>query len=137
MKTMAYGKVGGSIVTLLKRQKPSDADWDQYVALIRMLPPGQPYRVLVWSLGGSPTPEQRKRLDDVIGGHQKTSRVAVISDSMLVRGIVSAMRVVQPMYQSFSPSNIESAFRYLELSEGEIREASALVKRLQREIGEA
>lgn len=133
--TMAFGRVGGCIVTLIKKQRPSDAEWDAYVALVRTLPREIPYRVLVWSQGGAPTPEQRKRLDDAIGGLSRTSRVAVITDSILVRGIVSALRIVQPMYQAFSPSNMTGAFHYLELSERAREDAALVVDRLQRELG--
>jgi len=76
------------------------------------------YKALVISDGGGPNAPQRKELHDAIGkeGTSKT-RTVVVSDSQIVRFIVSASSLIVRNIRTFESNRFQEALGFLELPE--------------------
>jgi hypothetical protein len=99
------------LVAVHGRQAPSNSDWRAYVGL--WLANAERVRSnLVVTAGGGPSPQQRTE----ISKHPNINSfaTAVVSDSMLVRGIVTAISWSGKPIKAFSPREMELALGYLE-----------------------
>lgn len=113
-------KVGLLLIIRQNQNAPSDQDWDETLRLMTQNPLEMDrLKTLVVTDGGGPTPEQRKRLDRAMGG--KPVRTAVVSDSVKVRFIVSSVALLTAKIQSFKRTELEQAFKFLDLDARERR----------------
>lgn len=118
-KTMAFGIINVFVVIVHNEQTPSDEDWRSWVEfnfknVVEKTPVG---RYLIVSEGGAPTSAQRKMLHESMAAplsKDPTSiRTAVVTPSTFVRGVVTAMSWLDPIFRAFSPQDIASAYKYL------------------------
>ena len=87
-----------------------DEVWDGYVAaIVEHL--GPKLRCLVWNEGGRPTSDQQRRL--VVATHNAKVPVAVVSSSIAVRFIVSALALANRHVRYFPADQIHNALVYL------------------------
>jgi hypothetical protein len=102
--TMLYGECGGVLLCVHTADSPSMDEWEGYVEHCVRLPHAF-NRTLVVTDGGGPNAAQRRLLQDRYLGPQKARcreyRVAVMTDSAFVRGIVKALNWFNPDANSF------------------------------------
>ena len=123
---------GDLMIVVHTGQAPSDEEWTRYVAAVERMDP-EKLRTIVFTDGGAPNLEQREAINRALGG--KTSPGAVVSNSMLVRGAVTALSWFNPKIKAFSPSGTAAAFAYLGVPEVAVPDVWVMVKRLQHRLG--
>jgi len=127
---MNHKLVQGVLFVRHREQAVRDEDWDAMLAdVAQSLERGGALKILVRTDNAGPNVLQRSKLNQVVTAHGGTLQVAVLSSSVLVRGIVTAfswMRVVQ--IRSFGPEAHAAALAYLDVK---VRPDAA-----QRVIGE-
>jgi hypothetical protein len=111
---------------------PIQDEWEVYLATMRTLQPG--YRMVIFSSGGGPTTMQRRDLEQITEG-QDSARVAVITRSLLARGIVTAIRWFNREIKAFDPSHRQEAFVFLKLNKGEVEEVLRFAMAMAKELG--
>jgi hypothetical protein len=109
-KSLAFRRIdsSGSVVVVLGSKPPSDADWNLLVEAHKQ---GWPRRGLVVTAGGGPTAVQRQAVLDATGG--KGIPAAILTDSMMVRGIVTAISWFASQVRAFPPHDLEGALHHL------------------------
>lgn len=106
---------------------PPEAEWQQYVAVMKALQ-GPPHRVLVFSAGGGPSALQRKDIE-VVSKEHGSPRVATVTGDRIARGIVTALGWIRgETFKAFPPEDLESACRFIGLSDEEKSVAYAYTK---------
>lgn len=119
MKNMAFQKVGDYIVLVHNAMAPTDEEWDEWM---------QHYTyesILIITDGGAPTASQRKRLktrvDELRASpgyvpNKKEPKVATVTASSFVRGVLTALRwFYHDAYAAFPPDHINQALTYLDV----------------------
>lgn len=107
---------------------PTDEEWVHCVALCRERA-GRDSRFLVETRGGGPDAKQRKALAELMR-HEDT-RVAVLTDSIIARGILTALAWLGLPQRGFALDDVRAAGAYLQLSPEELTLASAELDRLR------
>ena len=116
--TLLCESLGNLVIYVASDETPSDADWDDYVALINAAAGADhSVRVAVFADGAAPTAMQRKSIAKLARTQRQKS--AVISDRLTARAVVTALRWMGIELRPFSPKAIDAAFDYLELSSHE------------------
>jgi hypothetical protein len=90
--------------------EPSDAEWKDWLAVVRQIPL-EKLSVLVFTDGGGPNTLQRASWNALLAGAQP--RIAVVSTSTVVRGIVTAISWFNRGVRQFSPGDTVTAFRHV------------------------
>lgn len=106
------GKVDGCVVAVFGKTAPSRADWTEYLELLQrevLTSPRQ--RGLIVSHGGTPESHQRRELERVAGPTAAQRRLAVVTSSTFVRGVLKAMSIFDPSYRGFGLSELALALR--------------------------
>jgi hypothetical protein len=132
---VAYDRIRSLIVAVHGREPATDPEWESYIAFIASHVANFPSpRLLVVTAGGAPTPLQRRQLMQATSTAMPDVRAAILTSSTFVRGIVTAMSILEPQYRAFSPDSMEDALRYLQLPVGHVNEVNAIVARLQARL---
>lgn len=87
-----------------------DDTWDEYVYAVHTNL-GPDLRCLVWNEGGRPTTDQQRRL--VSATQDAKVPVAIVSSSIAVRFIVSALALVNRHVRYFPVDQVNNALAYL------------------------
>lgn len=119
---MIVEMVGDLCICVHTSTPPARAEWDHMIDQIRAVPLAR-LKILVLTDGGGPDSVQRGQFIDYLGGAHP--RVAVVSDSMAVRGIATALSWFTSNLKVFPPSAFRQAYTYLDLkdlSENAVRE---------------
>lgn len=136
MKTLISTSIDGCVVAVFGTTAPSRADWTEYLELLRAEVPGSPrQRGLIVSHGGTPENYQRRELEQVTGRSTSHRRLAVLTNSTFVRGVIKAMSIFDSSYRGFSLSELDLALRYLELPERSWSEIQQAVQRASEGVG--
>jgi hypothetical protein len=108
-KTLAFEKVGTAcFILVLGDKNPTDGEWSEYLDFLRKhLVPGVEPRLIVKTNGGSPSPAQRKLLNEVTKDYAKSAKIAVLTGSTIARGAVTALSWFTPGYAAFNPADID------------------------------
>lgn len=118
-KNMAFGIIDVFVVVVHNDQTPSDDDWRAWVEWNHknVVEKGLIGRYLIVSEGGAPTAAQRKMLHETMAPPLKKDpawiKTAVVTPSTFVRGVMTAMSWLDPIFRAFSPQDIASAYKYL------------------------
>jgi len=123
---------GEIMVVIHTSYAPSDAEWREYVDGVGSCDL-ETMRSIVITDGGAPTAQQRKAVNDLLGGRQVPG--VVISPSTFVRGVVTALAWFNPGLKAFAPEEFGKACQYLELSPAEIDEVWLTIDRLVEQLG--
>ncbi|HEY2734602.1 MAG TPA: hypothetical protein VGI70_11490 [Polyangiales bacterium] len=89
-------------------------------------------RCLVETHGGGPNPTQRKQLADIV--YKPQLRSAVMTASLVVRGIITALAWAGLPMRSFSLGEQEKAGDWLELTAIEREQVREQLPRMRNEI---
>ena len=140
MKTMAFRYTDGLLLVAHGAQAPSESDWSGYLRYCEHHMPRTCRRTLVRTRGGGPDAAQRKRAQQLITtisqGIVEPLRVAVVTDSTLVRGIVTALNWFNPHTRAFAPDALSQALDYLSVPPGEpAARVTGELQKLDREVG--
>jgi hypothetical protein len=132
--TLEFRTVGASMIVLRENKNtPRDDDWDAFLHVLASNRENFPrHKILVFTDGGGPNREQRKRLEAALGG--KLVRVAVVSESVKVRFIVSSIALLNRDICTFSPREISEAYRHLDMNSIEQRQADAAVREMNATV---
>lgn len=113
---------------------PTQDEWDGYVADIEKLI-AVPHAVgLALTDGGGPSSAQRSQMNAVLRGRRALT--SVVTTSMAVRGIVTALRWFNPDIDAFHPDAIRRAMRFLMLDEGQTEALWPTVIALNRRLSQ-
>lgn len=104
---------------------PSDDEWDRWIELT-CDQPGAVVRALVEAYDEvGPNAKQRKALADRIRVSGRDVRSAILTDSVIVRGIVTAIAWLSVSLRAFATNQHHPAASYLELTDSELDSALA------------
>lgn len=114
---------------------PTDHEWDDFLnVLVAHRASFATLRILVVTDGGGPAAAQRKRLEAALGG--QSVMVAVVTDSIKVRFIVSSVALLNHSISTFSRSEFAKAVAFLGLAPQEHRVAVRLIDEMRKELTE-
>lgn len=111
---------------------PTEEEWTRCLALFRERE-GRETRFLVESRGGGPDAKQRKTLAETL--RNADTRVAVMTDSIVARGILTALAWLGLPQRGFALHDLRAASEYLGLSSEELQHAGEELARLRYELG--
>jgi len=112
---------------------PTDDEWERWMQLVRDRD-GQQVRTMVEAhQAGGPNAKQRRLLEETVRGVDIMT--AVLTDSVVTRGIVTAIAWLNISLRAFAPDQHAAAMTYLGLSEDERAYAMNELPRLRRECG--
>lgn len=138
------GRVGADLVfdTLVEARllvscqtkfNPTDVEWDRWLSAVRHLEyQVNALRLLVVTAGGHPTKPQLERMRTA---NKKNPTTAIVSDSVALRFLGSALTFVNPTIRCFAPTNLDAAFDHLGLLPAERQQARAAMRHLQSQFG--
>jgi hypothetical protein len=132
MAEMVQSFVGDLMILVHTSRPPSTDEWATYISTISKLDPAK-FQTLVFTDGGAPSSTQRKEVTEALGG--RASRGAIVSASMLVRGVVTALSWFNPLIRAFSPDEVADALQYLCVPRDEEPRVWAEVQRLREQLG--
>ena len=120
--SLGVGLMHGILVIAHPGFAPHRDDWEQLCRVIRKSHAavrGQ----LVLTLGGGPDAAQRKRALAELPTDFVPPPVAVVTQSIAVRGIITALNwLLNDTHRSFEPRDAEGVAKHLQLSLAEARE---------------
>jgi hypothetical protein len=130
-RNQAVELFGSTLIVVQGTRAPHDAEWRESMVYTRRIL-GSIRGQLVVSVGGGPTPQQRKELLDLFANRPGgTPPTAVITSSVVARGIVTAFAwFVKDRIKAFGPEQFVQACAFV----GAREDADALrsvVERLQ------
>jgi hypothetical protein len=124
--------VGTVLLVVQNTVAPTDDEWDRYVDNIRRCIENPNGASIAFTDGGHPNTLQRGRVNDVLAGRRAPS--AVVSTSLALRGVVTALRWFNPDTASFSPTNIDAALRFAKVDGSRILGVWRMVLALDRQL---
>ena len=134
-KSLVFGEACGCLIVCQGKETAVDDEWSRYLeAAARYVGVTAKPRGLVITAGGAPTPEQRKKLDQIFHPHRARARVAVVTDSTFARGVVTAIRLFYPFYQAFALKELDEALRFLDLRSTEVIEVRRYAEELRASL---
>jgi len=111
------------IVALHGKKSPSAGEWSQYITLAREHYRTHPRIILAGvtaTLGGAPDSKQRKQLIEASSTESLASPGAVISDSPMIRGIITAFLWMRKNnLRAFAPNAFREGLTHVGLPETE------------------
>lgn len=131
MQNVAYKLVGQYLLCAYNEFPPTEEDVRQAVEIMRNLDI-EKVKVLTFTKGGAPTAPQRKAINSVLNGRSLTT--AVVSDSPLIRGIITAFSWFNSKIKAFSGAALEDAFRYLDVPPSRWESFAEEAAKLQAEV---
>jgi hypothetical protein len=120
MDCMGFRVVGNVHLIVVGEKNPTVADWNAYVHAVQIeerngLNITAQMRTLVFSDGGGPNAAQRKLAADVLNG--RSTPVAIVTNSAIMRGVMTALRWFNPQASAFAPSELSDAMAFLQIPE--------------------
>lgn len=131
-RTLAFRTIEkGTAVVVVGPSTPDDAEWELLVVAMRK---ERHQRTLVVSAGGGPSAAQRKAILDASGG--KGLPAAIITDSVMVRGIATAIAWFVPDVRAYAPGELQAALKHLDITMPAAA-VQRVIDELKREMAEA
>jgi hypothetical protein len=131
MATMAHVVSDGIQLAVHDESPPTDAEWDAYLAEAASSVRG----TLVVTDGGGPNAKQRAAIANIAGIAELPT--AIITSSILARGIVTAISWLGKNIRAFSPAEIGAAMDYLGIGSSKRAELSQRIARLKVTLADA
>lgn len=128
MPTLAYAVHDAYAVVVHSHLPPTDAEWDDYLRLTTARLPSVS-AVLIVTAGGGPNSAQRRALKACLSKLRHGALFAVVTPSMMARGIVLAVSLFNPHIRAFRPDDTEQALTFLRVP---VAERAALLATVQR-----
>jgi len=134
--TMMSAVVEDVLVCVHTGAAPFDHEWDAHVGAASALCERRGearFNSLVVTEGGGPNARQRAALVKALAG--KNTQLSIVSDALLVRGIVTAMSWFVAGQRMFPVGQFSSACDHLGLHAGRAALCEREVNRMRRELG--
>jgi hypothetical protein len=128
MRNLAVKVIDRLFLVAYGTASPSEEEWANYLAMVERHGIERTLQIVVTD-GGEPTPSQRRRLSDLLGG--RFVPVAVVSPSAVVRGTVTALSWFNRKIKAFPPSELREAIAYLEIPTSRIDLIEKELRKLQ------
>jgi hypothetical protein len=120
MGEMAHVVIGDLGVALHTDKDPSREEWDAWMVSVRKVPSTR-LRVLAVTDGGGPNTVHRNQFVKYLDGAK--ARIAVVSDAIMVRGIVTALSWFTDGIRIFAPEQLHAAMAHVDMS-SELRDTT-------------
>jgi hypothetical protein len=137
LATMRSAYAGGVLHVRHRSQSVGDADWQKMLDdMDQLVRPGQTLRILVKTDNAGPNAAQRNRFHQFVTSKKIQARVAVLSTSVLVRGIVTAfswMRMIE--IASFGETDYAGALAFLGATQVTPASAESTIKEIEQGVG--
>ncbi len=139
MSQMACQRVRSAILLVHGPEAPTADEWDEYLKLVdasRALVT----QVIVHTEGGGPNPKQRDAVQTLYNTYKPSAPpVAVLSNSVIARGIVTAIswRYGRDKIRAFSPTELDAALAWLRLDRLTLDEVQRVLPALKIRVGAA
>ncbi len=133
-RTMAWRTEGRVNVVVHGTRSPTDLEWATYLNETRDISLRPDFCLLVLSRGGSPDGKQRTLLTSSIPKGTRKPPVALLTDSAIVRGVVGAMGLFNPLMKAFATNDLDGAARYLGLTRAEREGVQKVLGELEAEV---
>lgn len=137
MKNAAFALLHNVGICVHNARNPNSQEWDSYLAMSLAMKEAAgddlaSFKQLVFSDGGGPNAAQRNASSALAKGVKAADqlKVAVVSRSMVVRGIVTTFRWAGLPLRSFAPEELAKAFAFLAVSDAETMDLCAAVEEL-------
>jgi hypothetical protein len=134
-RSMSWRIEGRLCVVVHTAQSPTNLEWQRFLIETTTSAAPADGRIIVLSRGGGPDGEQRKALSVAVGNRPKP-RLALLTDSLLARTGLAAMRLLNPSMKAFGTKDVNEAFEFLKLSVAERERVAKLLVELENELGE-
>lgn len=133
---MAWGRARGCMVLVMGAASPTEEDWEGYLEAVKGYRDETPARRhLVVTRGGAPYPEQRRAsLEPGSRAIDPRVRIAVITDSTYVHGVVQAQKRASDQIEVYRSADRDHALRFLQLGRDEWDEVLRLVSTLRAQL---
>jgi hypothetical protein len=131
-KNMAVQRVEHCFVVVFGTKDPTNREWLDYLTMLERTGGFEWYVQLVFTAGGAPTWFHRRYLAHVMDGREIP--VAVVSTSLRVRLVVSAMALLNRGIRVFGPGQLPDAYNYLCLGAQHIVEIERVAEILHTEV---
>jgi len=134
---MAVTNIGRLIVCVHSDKPPSALEWNDYLSVTSAASAsvGGDFgriRTIVFTDGGGPNTVQRAAVNKLIG--EKPSPGAIITQSAVVRGIVTALSWFNPAIQAFHPRDVGQGLKHLGLAVEDAEKLWPTLKTLQAKV---
>lgn len=129
---MAFWRCDRLYLAVHDSTPPTDREWSRWLTLCGERARSE-MRCLVETRGGGPNPRQRKQLTELLDNKDQL-RVGILTESMVVRGIITALSWAGLPIHSFAPSAHEQACEWLALSAIERQQVREELPHLRNEI---
>jgi len=125
------------VVSVHTKKDPTREEWETLLVALKEAEArkaGDLSRVLTLILGdgGSPDTLMRDALSRLLKG--RPLKMAVVTDSVVARGAVTAIGWFNPQVRAFATSKGASVFEYLGMSDDEVRRTNELLQAMVRII---
>jgi hypothetical protein len=137
MDHMGFKIVGTLHIIVVGEKDPTVADWAQYVQALRAEEKRgidvTQMRTLVFSDGGGPNTAMRKTVSDLL--HGRTTPLAILTGSAMMRGIITALSWFNPDARAFAPGEAGEALRFLQVPSLKFDSIKSTAQELQKSLG--
>ena len=117
--TLSYDALGSLVLFVNGERAPDREEWKTYVAFLKeRAAEHATVRLVVVSGSAGPDSVQRQQLADSVSAKQL--RTAVVSDSVVARGVVTAFRWYGLDVSAFKSSAIDEAYAYVGATPDEV-----------------
>jgi hypothetical protein len=134
-RNLVWETVGRVGVVVHGRSPPTTLEWEEYINHARANASIKDLKVLVRTHGGSPDAEQRKAMEDMARqDYPHPPRVAMVTESVVVRAVMAVSTVFNPNIKCFAPDQMSVAYAYLGLEDHERTRAALALARLEKHV---
>jgi len=124
----AWHRVGDILLLVHGSRTATDAEWSEWIDS----PEAQDVRgVIVRAHSGRPTPLQREQIQDRFGRVHS----AILTDSVVARGVVTALSWFGVPARAFLPDDVEAAMSFAGLELGEVAQVRRLLAEMSARVG--
>jgi hypothetical protein len=123
---------GAVVVVVENNIAPTDAEWDAYCRHIAATLKVENASGIAITDGGGPNTVQRGKVNDLLAGRQ--ARSAVVSDSRMIRGVVTALSWFNRLTRAFSPAAIDRGLEFAGVRGERAKAVWKLVVQLDEQI---
>lgn len=115
MGNMATAAIGKTVLVRHNEDDPEQEEWDAMLRQVEgLLDKYESVNFLVWSDGGGPDAKRRTELNTMRKG--RAMRAAVLTESTVARGIVTALAWLKVMdIKSFSFDQMDQAAKFVDI----------------------
>lgn len=131
-RTLAFSVFRRRLIILVHtKEPPAESEWQEYVEEARQRR-NELRAFLVVTDGGGPNAMQRAALDEAVGLEKHPAKTAVVTVSVVARGIVTAIGWFSKNIKAFSTNQLPAALDFLEVPTAEHEGVAIELKRLRK-----